>query len=440
MIRKAPKPEPTQSPDQESSLRGSCISMDLPTTEPGVYIYGFIADFISRLKEQMHFDCTIVVANSSTNYHSLVSSVAGDKPEFDMVISNVRITSRRLETVDFSVPIHENTFRILVRQSPYTHTTNLFSCFNPFSWDVWILICAVLIYSGVIIYIFEHQNMPVDPTESIVIKIFTGICRAMSNVVIMRPDVCLTTNASRLTVLSLNGLAIILIAIYTANLSSFLTLSRTQSTLSGIDDIKNGRIPFDRVGIISNSAVSDYYVQNISSTFKPLSSVHEMYDALLNYSIDASIWDSAAIEYAVEKEYCDRLIVVGVGFVRSSLGIALQRNWPYKRDLDSTILSMRESESLGCLEARWFTNRKCLGSSGTADGENPPGLVSFSLDVMSGVFILFFAMTVVAIGVHLWHCRQPITTKFRKTVRRLSTVVFSTTLRNPAPPSTTSEL
>ena len=422
MIRRVAKLDSTPSPNDEANQRSSCKATELPTTEPGVYIYGFVADFVSALKGLMHFECTIVVAPSTTSYHSLVSSVAGERPEFHMVIADIRTTSKRMETVDFSVPIHENTFRLLVRENPFTPTSNIFSCFNPFAWDVWIVIVAALIYSGVIIYFFEPKED--DDDKAFLSGVCTGVCRAMSSVVINTGSVPFKAVASRLTMLSLNALGIILIAIYTANLSSFLTLSRTQSTLSGIDDIKNGRIPFDRIGIVTNSAISDYYIQNISTTYKPLSSIREMYEGLLNHSIDASMWDSSIIEYGVANEYCDRLATVGVGFVRSSFAIALQKNWPYKRDLDSTILNMRESEMFGCLENRWFTHRKCPGSNGAGDEDDPSKAVKFSLEIMSSVFVVFFAVTLVAVGVHLWHCRKTISIKARATVRRLSKIVL----------------
>ncbi len=47
-------------------------------------------------------------------------------------------------------------------------------------------------------------------------------------------------------------LGAILFAMYTANWSSFLTLQRSNLPISGIDDIKNGRLPFHRIGIVMN--------------------------------------------------------------------------------------------------------------------------------------------------------------------------------------------
>jgi ionotropic glutamate receptor len=393
-------------------------SNPLKTKNPNIVIYGFIADFIRELQMQMHFNYTIDVADLTTNYHSLVASVAGDNRQYDIALSDIRITSSRLLMVDFSTPFHENTFRIITRKNPYSSSFSLFSCFNPFTWDVWVVIFVVIIYSCFIIYLFERQNPEIQDDESGIKSIFIGICKIFGSVVIMTGNITLTTNASRLTVLGLYGLYIVLVATYTANLSSFLTLNRVQPSISGIDDIKNGRLPFSRIGIVSNSAISDYYIQNISSMYYPLSSAEEIYLRLLDYTIDASIWGSYVLEYAVNNYYCDKLSVVGVGFVKSSYGIVLPKDWPYKKDLDVHIMAMRESEKLENLENSWLGHRTC-SSSDKIDQANGLNNEIFSVDAMGGLFLTFFILTVIAFIFHLWNCRAAINNKFGQTIDRI---------------------
>ena len=223
----------------------------------------------------------------------------------------------------------------------------------------------------------------------------------------------LTTNSSRLTVLGLYALGIILVATYTANLSSFLTLTRAQPLITGIDDIKNGRLPFSRIGIVTNSAASDYYMQNVSLTYRSLSNAEEMYQRLLDQTIDASIWDSSVIEYTVNNYNCGQLTVVGNGFVKSSYAIALPKDWLYKRDLDVHILAIREAEKLEKLENMWLKQRQCSSTTlNDMKDTNDPNVETFSLDVMYGLFLSFIMITAVAFGVHLWYSRGTIVTTF----------------------------
>ena len=62
-------------------------------------------------------------------------------------------------------------------------------------------------------------------------------------------DFHVTTAAGRLLTVGLYILSLVLVAAYTANLASDLTISKSQDIISGIDDIKNGKIPFNRIGI-----------------------------------------------------------------------------------------------------------------------------------------------------------------------------------------------
>ncbi|CAF3232871.1 unnamed protein product [Rotaria socialis] len=96
-------------------------------------------------------------------------------------------------------------------------------------------------------------------------------------------DFNVNTVAGRFLTASLYMLSIVLLATYTADLASDLTIAKSEYIISGIDDIKNGKIPFHRIGIPINTAVEDYYLTSISRgvrNFYPLTSAQELYDSL----------------------------------------------------------------------------------------------------------------------------------------------------------------
>ncbi|CAF3951213.1 unnamed protein product, partial [Rotaria sordida] len=405
----------------------------LKTEDPKVLIYGFVADFIRELVRYMHFNYTISVADPSTAYHSLVALLEEDNRQYDIVLSNIAITSDRMLKVDFSTPFHENTFRIITRLNPHSSSLSLFLCFNPFTWDVWATIFAVMIYSSMIIYVFEYQNRNIENNQFELKAVWTSIFHGIINILIMSGDIRLTTTSSRLTILGLYVLGIILVATYTANFSSFLTLNRAQPFISGIDDIKNGLLPFSRIGIVTNSAVSDYYIRNITTNYYTFSTVEETYLRLLDHTIDASIWDSSILEYAVNNYYCNELVVTGVGFIKTSFAIVVPKNWLYKTDLDVNILELRESQKLESLENVWLKYRACSSSSSSSpnslsqvDGKKSE---TFSLDVLGGLFLTFFIITAIAFGFHIWNCRLNIINIFHQTIERIKPQIVQMIIR-----------
>ncbi|CAF4842263.1 unnamed protein product, partial [Rotaria sp. Silwood1] len=180
---------------------------------------------------------------------------------------------------------------------------------------------------------------------------------------------------------ALLALSCILMAIYTADLASFLTVRRTNPPISGIDDIKNGRLPFHRVGIVKNTSIIDYYIQNVSDVYYRLENPQDIYLALIENRIDAALFEGAALQYVIDRNYCGRLSLVGVGFAKSWFGIAMKKDWEYKADFDMNILSVREE---GLIEKKWFLKRSCnsdVGNMWQYDG--------IPLSSMSGLFLTF---------------------------------------------------
>ena len=108
----------------------------------------------------------------------------------------------------------------------------------------------------------------------------------------MSDDLRLTTNPSCLTILDLYALKIIFVATYTVNISSCLTLKFAQALIPGIESIKNGDcLSFSRIGMVINSAISDYLIRNISSTYYRFSTVEEIYlKLLLTHQYDLQLY------------------------------------------------------------------------------------------------------------------------------------------------------
>ncbi|CAF2789310.1 unnamed protein product [Rotaria sp. Silwood2] len=372
----------------------------------------------------MHFNYIIHVVPSGTPYHKLVSMVAENNSQWHMSISDIRITTNRLLSVDFSVPIHENTIRVVIRDNSYSSAFSLFSFLSPFTWDVWLVLAAIIIYSGVLLYYFERKSNTNEMTKAKNFRVMIiELCRMLSSLMSFDHDIRLTRMSSRIITIGLNALGTVIVAIYTANLSSFLTLRRTQPWISGIDDIKNGRLPYSRIGIPTNSATADYYVQNISSIYYPLSTSDEIFARLLDNSIDAALWGSSVLEYAIANHFCRQLIVVGVGTLKSPIGIVMRKDWEYKTTLNQNIQSMRDSGFLEQLEEKWFGQQKCLDSSKSLYGKDETGGKNkndtFSLDVIGGLFIIFIIVSFIALLLHVCHVRTTIIDSIRLHIQRV---------------------
>ncbi|CAF1332977.1 unnamed protein product, partial [Rotaria sordida] len=343
----------------------------------------------------MGFTPMIYPCLSIMSYNTLaeLNSINGT---WDIIISDITITSNRLLTVDFSVPIYETAIRVIVRDSSPI-SVNFLSYLRPFSLEVWLSIIGIVIYSGLLVFLFERRTIEETQDCRGLRAIIFGVYQALSTVIGMGSDLPLRTKSSRIIVIGLFTLSVLLVATYTANLSSYLTLQRTQPPISGIDDIKNGRLRFDRIGVLSNSAIEEFYTSYISNEFYPVKSVPDIYTLLLNNYIDAALGDALSIEYAVDRHYCGNLSVIGVGFAKSTYGIVMAKNWRYKLDLDVNIVTLRESGELESLEQKWFSKRTCNNITNVEKIWERDGI---SFTVIGGLFISFLIVSAIAITLH----------------------------------------
>ncbi|CAF3543472.1 unnamed protein product [Rotaria sp. Silwood1] len=191
---------------------------------------------------------------------------------------------------------------------------------------------------------------------------------SFGNIVGYGVDFNANTAAGRLLTAGLYILSLMLLATYTANLASNLTISKSKDIISGIDDVKNGKISFNRIDIRVDTAIEEYYLRKISfgsRNYYPLKSRQELYDSLLAVSIDVSFMDASIAEYITNNIYCN-LTLIGKDFHKGDYGIVTEKQWLYTKDLDVNILSLRESGQLDELRRKWFQKNNRPGSFETS--------------------------------------------------------------------------
>ncbi|CAF0954314.1 unnamed protein product [Rotaria sordida] len=229
-----------------------------------------------------------------------------------------------------------------------------------------------------------------------------SIWYAFGNLVGYGVEFSINTAAGRLLTAGIYILGLILVASYTANLASELTIAKSKDIISGIDDIKNGKIPFDRIGIRVGTAGEDYYLREISGgnpNYHKLYSRDELYNSLLARRIDISFINSGTGEYVTNNIYCN-LTLTGTEFEKGVFGIVTPREWLYAQDLDVNILALRESGDIENLRQKWFGVQNCPDSfeESTAIG----------ISALSGLFLVFGVIVILSLLLFAWTKRHNI--------------------------------
>ncbi|CAF0965076.1 unnamed protein product [Rotaria sordida] len=360
-------------------------------------LIGYIPDLIEILQNKMGFIPIVQLAPSNQTYSELIQAV--ENGIYDIVIGDITVTAMRRERVDFSNAIFDNYLRIIMRKTSDVNI-DLLSFLKPFSRNLWWLVLGACIYAGILLCLVERQDNEALQNRSIFSQVTMSVWYSFGNIVGYGVDFDVNTAAGRLITIGLYMLSLVLVASYTANLASDLTISKSKSIISGIDDLKSGKIPFNRIGILVGTAAEDYYLREISEgsrNYYPVESTEELYDSLLANIIDATFMDIGVAEYDTNNVYCN-LTLVGEGFDKSVFGIVTSKEWLYAQDLDVNILSLRESGELDDLRIKWFQIKNCPDSSETS--------TAIGIESMGGLFLTFGVISVLSLLLFAWSKRH----------------------------------
>ena len=360
-------------------------------------LIGYVPDLIALLQGRMNFIPEIIVAPLNQTYSGLVRDVANGV--YDIVIADVTVTSARREIVGFSNAIFDNSMRIIVRKES-SSDVDLLSYLKPFSFTLWMMLLAACLYAAVLISILERQANEALQHRSMVSSAAMSTWYSIGTLMGYGADFHATTASGRLVTTGLYLLSLVFVATYTANLASDLTVSKSKNIISGVDDLKNGKIPFNRFGIRLGTAGEDYFIREISGgnrNFYPLKTRKDLYDKLLNKVIDGSFMDTGIAEYITNNVYCN-LTLAGVDFDKSAFGIVIPKQWLYGQDLDVHILSLRETGVLEEMKRKWFQGGICSSVTEESTG--------MSFETMGGLFLTFAVICTLAIFMFIYEKRE----------------------------------
>ena len=372
---------------------------------------GYIPDLINLLQSRMRFLPKIELMPSNRTYDSFIEAV--EDGTYDVIIGDVTETATRRRRVGFSYSIFDNSLRIIMRKAPDVEI-EMFSFLKPFSRALWFLIMGTLIFATLLICLLERGENEALQGRSILCVCAMSVWYIFGNLVGHRVDFRVRTGAGRLVTVGLYVLSIVLVASYTANLASELTLLKSRDLISDIDDLKSEKLPFNRIGIRLGSAMEEYFLREISNgirNFYPLNSRQEVYDGLLNNLIDAALLDIGVAEYVTNNIYCN-LTLVGEGFDKTTLGILTPKDWLYRQDLDVNILSLRESGDLDRLRTKWFQKKTCPKALETSS--------AIDIGSLAGLFLIFLVVCLVSFFLFVWKKRSSIQTDLSTLARRMS--------------------
>ncbi|TVR16046.1 MAG: ABC transporter substrate-binding protein [Planctomycetota bacterium] len=292
---------------------------------------GLSITLLNRLAEELDFTFEL---HERTDMHTLLAETASG--QMDMAVAAITITPDRERRLDFSHPFHFTGLGIAV---PYhdqqaSWLVVLRSLLSPGFLSVVLTLSVVLFITGAFLWIAERRHNPQFPSQPAA-GLGSGFWwSAVTMTTVGYGDKAPITLAGRMIALVWMFAALIMIASFTAQITSSLTLSAFHARISGPEDLQRVR-----VGIVGNTT-ADHYAKDHNLRRYEFASLRQALRELEAGSVDAVIHDHPLLSYEVQQLSDDPLMVLERTFERQDYGIALPLESPWRKDINPVLIEI----------------------------------------------------------------------------------------------------
>ncbi|QBR00073.1 transporter substrate-binding domain-containing protein [Paraburkholderia pallida] len=309
---------------------------------------GFSIDIWYEIAHRMHVDFTW---DRVANQPDLLSAV--QRGDADIAIAAITMTPEREKLVDFSLPYFDSGLQIMVRAQ------NDNSFVATFKSVPWLALGQFLAAAVVIVFILANlvwlmeRRHDANFDKPWLRGVGEGLWVTM--LIIATGEHGERESAGlwkRILVPAMWLIGVVLIAQFTATVTSFQTVARLQSNIRGPDDL-----PGKTIGTVPGTVSADYLTER-GLPFVNVNTAADGFRMLMRGDVQAIVYDAPTLQYWAGRLGNGSLAVVGPIFKPAKYGIALANGSPLRKAINETLLAMYEDGTYDQIYRKWFTESK----------------------------------------------------------------------------------
>ena len=253
----------------------------------------------------------------------------------DVAVAAISITARREEICDFSHPYYVTGLGIAIdakHRAPWLVV--LKKLFSGHYLKGVIGLCVLLLALGTLIWWLEHKRNPEQFGGGTAAGIGSGFWwSAVTMTTVGYGDKAPITFGGRVVAFIWMLLAIIIVSVLTATITSTLTVAHLDVSVKGPQDL-----PRVRVGAIIDTT-GQTYLQDHGIAYTSYKTALEGLRAIEVGEIEALVYDAPILRYLIHRELKGGLEVLPHTFNREDYGIALPKNSSLREPINRVLLA-----------------------------------------------------------------------------------------------------
>jgi polar amino acid transport system substrate-binding protein len=279
--------------------------------------------------------------------------------ESDLAISAISITEDRERDFDFSQPMFDAGLQILVPSQGSSGGIGriLDVVLGPEFLPVLLFVLFGTLLAGNVVWFAERRRPDgVFTGRSYFPGILDAIFWAVSALA-TQAEMWPKSSVARLTSAVWMFVSVVFIAVFTASVTSSLTVAQLRTDIQGPDDLAG-----KRVATVRGSTSAQFLSQrNIATT--ELDTIDDAMRALERGDEDAVVYDAPVLQYYASHEGKGKVDVVGSVFRKESYGILFPTESSLRKPVNEALLRLRENGTYERLQTKWFGGENGKASS-----------------------------------------------------------------------------
>ncbi|KAF5473005.1 hypothetical protein F2P56_009656 [Juglans regia] len=351
---------------------------------------GFCIQMFYKVRDLLGYHLPYEFEAHNGSYDDLITGVYNKT--YDAVIGDVTILAKRLQYVDFTFPYADSSLEMMVPAKP-EWSALMFTV--PFTWELWLVTGAILIYTMLVVWFLEHQSNPEfsGPWKN---QISTALWFTISSLFFAHREK-IDSNSTRVVVVAWLFVVFVLTSSYTASLSSMLTVQQLQPTFTDIQWLKKNNL---KVGCSGNSFIKEYVMNVLNISSENIVNLSNEYMYLEEFQCNNIA--AAFLELPYEKVFLNNYCKGYSGTMPinryGGLAFAFQKGSPIVKDFSEAILKLSESGELKSLEDKWLTPSHECSTDLTSNRPNSLRLQSFLV-----LYLISFSTSTICLLLSLIH-------------------------------------
>jgi len=296
-------------------------------TPDGVWI-GVSIDLWRHVADQLHLRYHIV---EEPNVQGLIDGVATGK--FDIAVAALTVTAVRERIVDFTEPFYATGLGIAIPTGGDASWVPIIRTMTSFGFIQAIAALAGLaVITGLAIWLVERRHNE---------HFGGGVTRGLSTGVWWSTVAMTQRNTGELSPRTLPGRivgilwmigSIVAIAIFTASITSVLTIKHLQGDVHDVSDLSSVR-----VGAVGGTSTEETLTR-LQINYRKFITPEDALKALRAHAIDAFVYDKPLLAWIIRQSYPSSIELVDTTFDPQDYGFALPNNSPLRKTLNVAIL------------------------------------------------------------------------------------------------------